>query len=50
MRPQDIKKKITSLEKASEGDVEALEKQREAYARAKEAVESYFGKVNTAAR
>lgn len=50
MRPQDIKKKISGLEKASEGDVQALEQQREAYKKAKEAVESYSGQVNTAER
>lgn len=50
MRPQDIKKQIAELEKASAGDEEALEEYREALKAAKNDVSSYINQVQSARR
>lgn len=50
MRPQDIKKKIAELEKASAGDETSIEEWREALKAAKSDIDSYIGQVQTARR
>jgi hypothetical protein len=50
MRPQDIKKKIATLETETAGDEEALNRETEALKRAKASGDSYIKTAETAGR